>query len=180
MDSVRTDSDDQALVVRVARGDRDALDELYRVHAGWLTARLQRRCSDPELVDSAVQDTFLGVWKGARKYKRRGEVGAWIWGIGVRRLIDQMRKRRPTPMGLLPSGVETTGSAEQTLLDMGLHGDLGEALARLDPDLRNVMIATTVDGLSTKEAAALLDIPQGTVKTRMSRARNQLRQELSS
>jgi len=79
-----TDADDQALIARIARGDRAALDVLYRVHAGWLTARLQRRCSEPELVDSALQDTFVAVRKSAKKYKRKGEVGAWLWGIAVR------------------------------------------------------------------------------------------------
>ena len=54
---------DGELLTRVAAGDRGALDELYRRHAPWLTTRLQRRCGDPDLVDSAVQDTFLNVWK---------------------------------------------------------------------------------------------------------------------
>ncbi len=173
-----SEADDQALVARIARGDRAALDALYRVHAGWLTARLQRRCREPELVDSAVQDTFLAVWRGAKKYKRKGDVGAWIWGIGLRRLIDQTRKRKPVPMDLLPGRDRTSVSAEQQLLDVGAHGDLGRAIAVLDPDLQAVLMATAIDGLSTKEAANLLGIPQGTVKTRLMRARQQMREQL--
>lgn len=157
-----TDTDDQALIARIARGDRAALDALYRVHAGWLTARLQRRCGDPELVDSALQDTFVAVWKSAKKYKRKGEVGAWLWGIGVRRLIDQTRKRKPTPMDRLPGREAHSHSAEKQAFDLGLHGDFGAAFADLEPDLQAVLMATTVDGLSTKEAGALLGIPQGT------------------
>lgn len=173
-----TDTDDQALIARIARGDREALDALYRVHAGWLSARLQRRCLDPELVDSAIQDTFVAVWRSARKYKRTGEVGAWLWGIAVRRLIDQMRKRKPTPMDRLPGREPSATSAEQELFDAGIHGDLGAVFADLDPDLRDVLLATAVDGLSTKEAGDLLGIPQGTVKTRLMRARERIREQL--
>ena len=176
---VWTDADDQALIARVARGDRAALDELYRVHAGWLTARLERRCGEAELVDSAVQDTFLAVWKGAKKYKRRGDVGAWIWGIAVRRLIDQMRKRKPTPMDLLPVRESASRSAEQQLMDVAIGGDLATAFAHLESDLQDVLVATAVDGLSTKEAGDLLGIPQGTVKTRLMRARQQMREHLT-
>ncbi len=174
-----TDADDQALVARIVRKDRAALDALYRVHAGWLLARLQRRCADPELVDSALQDTFVAVWRGAERYRRRGEVGAWLWGIAVRRLIDQMRKRRPTPTDRLPGPADRAStSAEDALLAAGLHGDLGAAFAALDPDLQAVLVATAVDGLSTKEAGELLGIPQGTVKTRLMRARERMREQL--
>lgn len=173
-----TDADDRALVARIAAGDRSALDALYRVHAGWLTARLQRRCSQTELVDSALQDTFVAVWKGAKKYKRQGDVGAWLWGIAVRRLIDQTRKRRPTPMDRLPGREAADISAEQQLLEGRLGGDLAAAMAELDDDLRAVLVATAVDGLSTREAGELLGVPQGTVKTRLKRARETLRSQL--
>ena len=173
-----SDTDDQALIARISRGDRAALDALYRVHAGWLTARLQRRCGEVELVDSAVQDTFLAIWHGARRYKRKGDVAAWIWGIGLRRLIDQTRKRKPTPMDLLPGRDRTSVSAEQQLLEVGVYGDVGNAFAGLDVDLQAVLMATAVDGLSTKQAGDLLGIPQGTVKTRLMRAREQMREQL--
>ncbi|MGI9623486.1 MAG: RNA polymerase sigma factor [Acidimicrobiales bacterium] len=174
-----TDADDQALIVRISRGDRAALDQLYRVHAGWVIARLQRRCGEAELVDSALQDTFLAIWKSAKKYKRKGEVAAWIWGIAVRRLIDQMRKRKPTPFEFDLRHETASASAEQQLLDAGIGGELGDAFEMLDPELRDVLVATAVDGLSTKEAGTLLGIPQGTVKTRLMRAREQMREQLA-
>ena len=87
--------DDVELVRRIGSGDRQALATLYDRHVGWLTVRLERRCGRSELVDTAVQDTFLAVWKQAAKYEPTGEVGAWIWTIGLRRLIDQMRKLPP-------------------------------------------------------------------------------------
>jgi RNA polymerase sigma-70 factor (ECF subfamily) len=58
-------SGDLALLRAIAAGDEEALGRLYDRHAGWLTVRLSRRCSSPEVVDQAVQNTFLAVWRGA-------------------------------------------------------------------------------------------------------------------
>ncbi|MGQ0804367.1 MAG: RNA polymerase sigma factor [Actinomycetota bacterium] len=170
---------DAELVAQVAAGDRPALAELYRRHAGWLTMRLNRRCGDGELVDTAVQDTFVAVWRGARRYQARGEVGAWIWGIGVRRLIDQLRKHGGRPVAVDEPPADAAPSAEDSVLrDLG-YGDVGDAFRRLSPELQQVLEAVVLDGLSTKEAGTLLGIPQGTVKTRLMRARADLREELA-
>jgi RNA polymerase sigma-70 factor (ECF subfamily) len=174
--TVRTEDDD-ALVAAVATGDRDALAELYRRHAPWLVLRLSRRCADRGIVEEVVQDTFVAVWGGATKYRASGEAAAWIWGIGIRRLISQLRKQ---PARLARPGPDaTTVSAEDEVLVGVEHGDLGAALGRLSPELRAVVQATVLDGLTTKEAAMLLDIPQGTVKTRAARARRELREALA-
>ncbi len=169
---------DLELLAAVATGDRSALGHLYRRHASWLVLRLSRRCGDPGLVDEAVQDTFLAVWKGAGRYTGTGEVAAWIWGIGIRRLIDGMRRRR-VPLArsedLAAAAGEPTASAEELVLLGVEHGDLAGALNSLSPELRAVVQSTVLDGLTTREAARLLRIPAGTVKTRMMRARMQLR-----
>ncbi|MBI2704991.1 MAG: RNA polymerase sigma factor [Actinobacteria bacterium] len=176
--------DDRTLVVRVAGGDRASLHVLYQRHAGWLTTRLQRRCPERELVDTALQDTFLAVWTSASKFRGDGDVGAWLWGIAVRRLIDQLRKRRPAPMdpstaALQAEGMLPSAEAEMFAQSRTGSGDLGDAFRYLDPELQTVLLATAVDGLTTKEAAHLLGIPHGTVKTRLMRARAQLQERLA-
>lgn len=175
-------SDDRALLARVAEGDRAALEALYRLHAGWLTARLQSRCGDPELADIATQDTFLAAWKSAKKFRGDGDVGAWLWGIGIRRLIDVLRKRQATPIDparfALQHDTGGTASLEELALG-GTHGELEAALEALPGDLQAVLIATAIDGLTTKEAAHLLGVPQGTVKTRLMRARQHMQEALA-
>jgi len=177
------DGEDRALIARVASGDRIALELLYRRHAGWLTTRLQSRCGDPDLTDIAVQDTFLAVWRSPRSFRGDGDVGAWLWGIGIRKLIDQLRKHRATPIDPWVIGVDGRSSASPDVADelfaSGGYGDLGPPLGRLAPDLRAVLIATAIDGLSTKEASQLLGVPQGTVKTRLMRARHAMQEALS-
>ena len=171
--------DDASLVRAVATGDRDALSALYSRHAPWLLLRLTRRCNDRHLVDEAVQDTFVAVWRGARRWKGDGEVAAWIWGIAIRRLIDQLRGRPRPTTELIDTDTSAEPSAEEQVLVGVEYGDLAGALSRLSPELRAVVQATVLDGLTTREAGQLLGIPSGTVKTRMMRAKAQLREALA-
>ncbi|HEY5456307.1 MAG TPA: RNA polymerase sigma factor [Acidothermaceae bacterium] len=173
--------DDAVLLRAVARGDEDALATLYDRHAAWLTIRLSRRCGRPDVVDHAVQDTFLAVWRDARAYRGDGSVPAFIWGIGIRRLIDGIRRESATthPPRMRAADADVVVSAEDQVL-VGLeHGDLGQALAQLSPELRAALEATVLDGLTCAEAGVLLGIAEGTVKSRCSRARIALRAALA-
>ena len=125
-----------------------------------------------------VNDTFLVVWDKPRKYSGEGEVAAWLWGIAIRTLLHKLRPRKSVLERLVHTRAEHVPSAEEAVLLGVEHGDVGMALQRLSPELLAVVQATVLDGLSTREAAALLGIPSGTVKSRMSRARLELRQAL--
>jgi RNA polymerase sigma-70 factor (ECF subfamily) len=131
----------------------------------------------------AVQDTFVAVWKAAAKWDGSGEPAAWIWGIAIRRLIGVLRKRdRWSPVAEAnrsPHADELVVAAEEQVLAGIEHGGLAAAMADLSPELRAVLQATVLDGLTTREAGHLLGIPAGTVKTRAMRARTQLRGALT-
>ena len=172
---------DAELLAAVSRGDEAALRALFDRHSPWLLARLRRRSSDPDLASEALQDTFLAVWRNPRGFRGDGEVGAWLWGIAIRQLVTRLRRRAaPVPVAdqLLSALSPTVRSAEDELLLAGGHGDLGAALATLSPELHAVLRATVLDGLTTREAARLLGLPQGTVKTRLRAAKSQLRDQL--
>jgi len=171
------DLDDRELLVAVADGDTTALRELYDRHAAWLGVRLHRRCADRDLVADALQDTFVAVWKGSSRFRADGEVAAWLWGIAIRRLISRLRSAPPASLPLRDDEVEV--AAEELVLSAVEYGELGGALATLSPQFRAVIEATVLDGLTTREAARLLGIPVGTVKTRAMRARAQLRANLA-
>jgi RNA polymerase sigma-70 factor (ECF subfamily) len=171
----RTDAD---LLEAIGAGDRGALRELFLRHEPWLVARLRRRCADPGVVDEVVQDTFLAVWRNPSSYRGTGEPAAWLWGIAVRTLLHQVRPRKNLLARLARLRGDDATSAEEAVLARVEHSDVGRALERLSPELRAVVQATVLDGLSTREAAALLGIPSGTVKSRMSRARTELRAAL--
>ncbi|GIE81972.1 RNA polymerase sigma24 factor [Actinoplanes philippinensis] len=171
-------ADDAALIGLIARGDQDALATLYERHAPWLQVRLRLRCADDEVVAEALQETFVAAWRGAGRWRGDGDVGAWLWGIAIRRLIDLLAKRPShRPLAGVPDPV--VASAEEQVLVRVEYAAVATALNRLSPDLIAVVQATVLDGLTTREAARLLKIPQGTVKTRMARARMLLREALS-
>jgi len=174
---VEHEPSDGELLAAIADGRRGALEQLYARHVGWLTLRLSRRCGDRDIVDLAVQDTFVALWRKPGAHKGTGEVAAWIWGIGVRRLIDQIR--RQPKRRFVSADDDIVVSAEDEVL-LGIeHGGLPRAIDALSPELRLVVQATVLDGLTTREAARLLGIPSGTVKTRMARAKAQMREALA-
>lgn len=166
---------DIELLAAIADGRTDALRELHERHAPWLAMRLSRRVTDRSLVDEAIQDTFVAVWLKPETFRGEGDVGAWLWGIAIRKLIDRLRGQR-LPRFERRSMVE---SAEEAVLAGIGYGDLGTAMAGLSPELLAVVQARILDGLSTKEAARLLGIPAGTVKTRLMRAKQIMRAELA-
>jgi RNA polymerase sigma-70 factor (ECF subfamily) len=179
---VRETRSDGELLHAAADGDRRAFEELYRRYAPWLTARLRGRCADPGVVDDVVQETFLAVWRGTARYREDGDVAGWLWRIGARRLVDALRgdgARGRLRKTLARLRHRHEASAEERVLAAVEHGDLAGALIRLSPELRAVLQATVIDGLTTREAAVLLGIPPGTVKTRALRARKRLREELA-
>ena len=183
MDPLRRDTrTDGELLAAVRDRDRGALHELYRRHESWLTVRLSYRCSDRGAVEEAVQDTFVKVWKLAGRYDGSGEVAAWIWGIGIRTLLHRIRPRkslldRLASVRSTHASIDVTSAEDQVLLAVQ-HGDVGSALGSLSPELRAVVQATVLDGLTCEEAGRMLNIPAGTVKTRMMRAKRELREAL--
>ncbi len=79
-----------------------------------------------------MQDTFVAVWRGAGRYRGSGEVPAWIWGIGIRRLIDRLR-RSPVIVSHSDADEAVVSAEDQVILGVE-HGDLGVALGRLSPE----------------------------------------------
>ena len=168
---------DVALLAAVGQRDLDAMRALYDRHAAWLAVRLSRRCNDQDLVADAVQDTFVAVWQKPEGFRGDGDVAAWLWGIAIRRLVGRLR-RRPDVAAFTGQASSVPAAEDQVLLWVE-YGDLGQALARLSPEMRAVIQATVLDGLTAAEAARLLRMPVGSVKTRLYRAKAHLRAALA-
>jgi RNA polymerase sigma-70 factor, ECF subfamily len=176
--------DEQALVARIAVDDQDALHILYTRYRPRLWRYLWRRLDgDVEAVEDAMQETWLAVWRGAPGYQPRGQVAAWIFQIAhrhvahLRRATSRALEGRLRPRALdaeddeLLSAVNETGSHEERVLD---HLALVEALRALSPAHREVLELVFHHGFALAEVAQILDIPLGTVKSRVSYARRAL------
>jgi len=172
---------DAELLRAVAGGDERALRELIDRHQAWLSLRLARRSSDPDLTSAALQNTFVAIWRHASRFRGDGEVGAWIWGIAIRQLATLLRGHSaPAPIEhqRIAQLTPDVASAEDELLVAVENGDVGSAMRRLSPDLRQALQITVLDGLTTREAAQLLGIPHSTLKSRVRLAKERLRREL--
>jgi RNA polymerase sigma-70 factor, ECF subfamily len=167
---------DETLLLAVAERDMGAFRTLYERHAGWLAIRLARRCNDRDLVADAIQDTFVAVWQKPRGFRGDGDIAAWLWGIAIRRLVSRLRTRG---VAAVFEHAEVAPAAEDQVLLSVEYGDIGQALARLSPEMRAVIQAVVLDGLSAKEAAQLLHVPVSSVKTRLYRAKAHLRAALA-
>lgn len=178
---MRGDLSDDELLRASAAGDRWAFEQYYRRNAPWLETRLRRRCGDAEVAADVLQEVFLAVWRAAGSYRGNGQAGGWLWSIASRRLIDAHRRRlaRASAVGEPYEDLLLAASAEETALAGTYDARLAQALCGLAPELRAVLQATVLDGLSVRETSVLLNVPEGTVKSRAARARRLLREALA-
>ncbi|MFJ5718546.1 RNA polymerase sigma factor [Streptomyces sp. NPDC093149] len=173
--------DEERLVRLVARGDRAAFEELYRRTAPWMALRLRRRCADEQIVAEVMQETYLAVWRAAGAFagsSAGGTAAGWLWTIAARRLVDAFRRRAHHAEPPAAAALPDAAPAEEEALATTVGGDVGDALRRLAPELRQVLQAMVLDGLSVRETSVLLGLPEGTVKTRARRARIAMRRAL--
>jgi RNA polymerase sigma-70 factor (ECF subfamily) len=176
----RDSAADDELVAAMAAGDRHALELLYRRHAPWLAGRLVTRTSSRDLAEEALQDTFLAAWRGARAYHGTGEVPAWLWGIARRRLAS-LARRRPHPslsLEVVGERVDPASGPEEAALGRDASARIRLAVAHLPDEQRTAITAVVYQGQTITQAARAAGVAEGTIKSRLHRARLQIRKEL--
>jgi RNA polymerase sigma-70 factor, ECF subfamily len=170
---------DDALIVQVARGGRSALGDLYDRHVGVMAALATRILGDARDAEDLVHDVFVEVWQRAGDFDpSRGSVRTWLLVRVRSRCLDRKKSPAVRRRGAMP--------AEDALCaDTRDHGEasvdgtrLRTALEALSPDQRGVLVLAYFEGLSSAEIAERLDIPIGTVKSRVSAAMSKLRERL--
>src|SRR4249919_2023570 len=170
--SSATDEADRAVLVRLADGELDALEDLYDRYKTMAFSIAYRITNDTTMAEDVVQDAFLGAWRNAARYiEGRGSVKTWLLSIVHHRAIDAIRRRRPTTE--LPD-LELPPPAAFTLPDVwaevaaGLDADtVREALAVLSDVQRQAIELAYFGGLTQQEIADRTGTPLGTVKSRM-------------
>ncbi|QBD82714.1 RNA polymerase sigma factor [Ktedonosporobacter rubrisoli] len=170
-------ADDAQLVKQIARGDRQALAELYVRHQRALFAYLLQLTPDYGLAEELLQDTLVAVWKSARGFEGRSSVLTWLIGIARRQAHNTLRQRKIpftdiSELGYLSRpGLEP----EELVLASVAREELIKAFHLLAPVHREVLLLIFVQELSYQETAAILEVPVGTIKSRLSNARHALR-----
>jgi RNA polymerase sigma-70 factor, ECF subfamily len=168
--------DDEKLVAAVAAGDDVALRELFDRHAPWLATRLRSALPTSD-VEDVVQETFIGVWRGAARYRPDGPVGGWIWGIARRQAALLLRRRGPVSLAL-PEDFMDAPRAEDPADAAMSRATIADAIEALGPEGspdREAWRLMYVEDRPVAEVAELMGVPVGTVKSRLHRARRLLR-----
>lgn len=173
--------DDDSLIARLAGGDDAALRALFSRHAPMVATRLRAVLPAAD-VEDVLQETFLAAWRGARRYRSEGAVGAWLWGIA--RIQAALLIRRRGPAGLSLSAVDPVERhpGADPAEAAATRADLEAAVAALGPPgtpEREVWRLLYEQDRPIAEIAALTGVPEGTVKSRAHRARRLLRSMLS-
>ncbi|WP_062644852.1 RNA polymerase sigma factor SigM [Streptomyces maremycinicus] len=171
---------DQDLLTRHVEGDPDAFGELVRRHRDRLWAVALRTLGDREEAADAVQDALVSAYRAAHTFRGQSAVTTWLHRITVNACLDRARKaasRKTSPVDdteRLEQLLEPHESASAPAERNDLHRQLLEALGTLPPDQRAALVLVDMQGYPVAEAARVLDVPTGTVKSRCARGRARL------
>ncbi|MEA2523282.1 MAG: hypothetical protein QOF73_509 [Thermomicrobiales bacterium] len=172
--------DDRSLVARIADGDRCALETLYGRHRLSLFSYCCWLMADRESAEELLQDTLVAVWQNAGRYAGQASVRAWLLGIARRQAHNARRRDR---MAVAEGEVLEMMDApepgpEEATLDRAGCAEIAQAITMLSPLHQEILRLTFVHELSYAGLADTLGVPVGTVKSRLSLARRELRAAL--
>jgi len=175
----RTSWSDDDLMLAIANDDELALRVLYERHAKWIATRL-RRSLPVSAVEDALQETFLAAWRGAARYGRTGEVGAWLWGISRRQaaLWGRLHGRPDLALDEGTPLAQPTGSSDDPAQVAIRRIQIQQAFAASGPDgspSRELARKLFLEDRSLGDIATDLKIPVGTVKSRVHKLRQVMR-----
>ena len=152
--------------------DEQGLTAAFTAHGGELFGYARRALGDAGLAEEAVQETFVRAWRARERFDPSlGGIRAWLFAIERRIIIDLARKRAVRSIDRLPHERPT----EDDSLEEAMRGWLVEALRRLRPEHRTVVVEIYYRGRPSGEVATLLGIPEGTVRSRLFYALKALR-----
>jgi RNA polymerase sigma-70 factor, ECF subfamily len=170
---------DRDLVIRASRGDRDAFAQLVVARIARFDGIARLITRDPERAKDAVQETFARAWRDLRALRDPDRFDAWLRRLLMNACIDELRHVRERAFE-----VELTELDHPQIADTAITFDERDALERgfrrLDPESRAVIVLRYYLDLPVSEIAAALRLPEGTIKSRLHRARSAMRAALDA
>jgi RNA polymerase sigma-70 factor (ECF subfamily) len=171
-------SSEEALLGMFTAGDVSALEALLKRREKWLWNVAKKTIRDDSLAEEALQEALVLIWRNASSFRGESRLTSWMYQIVTRACIDVLRKEQLRVHASLEEfdqmdQIDSRSIFEEAIVDgLFIHG----AMLELELEHRQVLQAIELEGLSVKEASALLKIPEGTVKSRAARAREALKQ----
>jgi RNA polymerase sigma-70 factor, ECF subfamily len=173
--------DDVQLLRKIARGDEDAMAAFYREHGQIVLAQVLLVTGERVLAEEITQDTMLAVWRGAGSFRGESSARSWVIAIARRQTRDRLRTRRLRVVddAFLADQPGPGPGPEVTALDRAELAEVMAAIRELAAPHREVLGLAFGSGLSLPEVAGVLEIPVGTVKSRLTAARTALSRTLN-
>lgn len=178
------DGQEQRWIQRAQRGDQGAFEELVRLYEKRVYALTVRMCPTPSLAEEAAQEAFVSAWQGLAFFRGESSFSTWLYRLASNACVDLLRKERRHQGPSLDDGV--TGQAlpdpaptpQEAAEGRELREMIESGLRALTAEYRAVLVLREIQQLSYEEIAAVLELDLGTVKSRISRGRRQLREYL--
>ena len=185
---------DADVVLWAQRGREDAFRELVRRYERPIFSLIFRMVRDRETSEDLAQDTFIKVLNAIDRYDPAFKFSSWIFKIAHNTALDELRRKQPDTLSIhgsphaatadeLEATVLTPASTEETPEDFASSREIGThiegAIATLRAEYRTAILLCHVEGRPYEEVAQIMDVPLGTVKTYIHRARNELRKQLA-
>lgn len=161
---------DETLVRRAAAGDRAAFDELVQRHRDRVWAVVLRVTRNTDDAEDALQEAFVSAWRALPRFDGRARFSTWLYRIAMNAALDAVGRRRDA-RSLDEEGVREPVAPGDAFAAHALRRSLERAVADLPVEFRTAVLLCDVAGLGAGEAAEVLDLPVGTVKSRVFRGR---------
>ena len=171
-----TDRDQAALLRRISHGDQAAMAEFYRLHSRAVLTHISLIVGERALAEEIFQDTMLAIWRSAGSFRGESRVRTWVVAIARRQARDRLRRRQLQVVSdteLIDQPCAGPGP-EAVALKRAAVTEVAEAIAKLGRSHREVLGLVFAADLSLAEAATVLGVPVGTVKSRLAAARSAL------
>jgi RNA polymerase sigma-70 factor (ECF subfamily) len=177
-----TTTDETELITRAQRGERNAFSELVRIHAQGVMNVVYRFCGDAQIAEDTAQETFIQAWLHLSSYRPQTSLRNWLYRIAVNAATDMLRKEKR----ILPNALEDLPLRDPEPGPEALYTQqerialVQRAILSLPEASRAVLVLREYEGMSYHEIAEALDIPLGTVMSRLNYGRRLLKDKLES
>jgi RNA polymerase sigma-70 factor (ECF subfamily) len=173
-------ANESELVTRAQDGDRNAFSELVRMHSQGVLNVIYRMSGDMQVAEDAAQETFIQAWLRLSSYRSQGSLRNWLYRIAVNTAIDMLRKeKRILPGAVDEMNLRDAEPGPEALVAKLQRTEAVQAAVLSLPDAsRAVLVLREFEDLSYQEIAEALEIPVGTVMSRLNYARKLLREKL--
>lgn len=178
--------EESKLIRRASDGDAASFNALMSLHERRMYAVALRMCGNREDAQDCLQEAMLRVYRAISGFKAQSSFSTWLYRITMNTCLDELRKRKNRPNtsldGLLDAGwspVDSGESPERHTLRREVRQSLEEFIQELPEDMRAAVVLRDIQGYAYDEIAEMLDTNVGTIKSRISRGRERLREKIS-